>query len=56
MGFYSERFKLVCKIRKGIFEDVIFNMRYKVWGGVMGSLGRGNRYVKIRGLERMWFI
>lgn len=33
-----------------------FKMRPKELGGVMGSLGRGNRHEKSRGPKRMWFI
>lgn len=31
-------------------------MRPAGQGAVMGSLGRGNRHVRVGGQERMWFI
>lgn len=33
-----------------------YKVRPKGQGGVMGSLGRGNRHVKARDSERIWFI
>lgn len=45
MGTYK-RPELLCKIRKGIFEDMTFKMRPKRPDGVMGSLNRGSRHVK----------